>query len=271
MQTSFADTKSYGRMATPPGIPRPAGKMTRSAEKSQANVTTQTGQNLEDCASLLRILSDSFNQSFDILTDPSVVVNLCSQIVKGDGTISSCYIAGKMTALCIRQPSGKCMYTIPQGAVDIDVLGREDLDGYINKNQYNWFSRENSPSFLITVPVKADKSGIVSQVRVVASLVGFHISMCEDSFDHWLERYYTDVSDPPTPEECPTPDSMPDELHTTFGAEPMQRLRVRWLFELQGGVEDVSDPTAAAPTAISDSSMMDQLEEMLRQTLSLAG
>ncbi|KAI1341735.1 hypothetical protein F5Y15DRAFT_345992 [Xylariaceae sp. FL0016] len=231
----------------------------------------RSGKDIQQFTALLRAMLGDFVRSFDDLSDPKTLLKLWSQAAALPGNGSGpFYISGRVTAFCVHRANGERVYTPPQGPVEIEVLGWNMPGCETNGTIFHRVDSGTVPNAFVYVPVSMDRCGIVSRVRMLAGLVGIQISSSDESLDDGFAHCGAGVY-----QAGPSGFFMPATLDAKEKATPdlrsIQPLSVRWMFALSDGIEDVSDGVeiAAADTGADD--MVAKLEEILKESLTLAG
>ncbi|CAJ2510784.1 Uu.00g064090.m01.CDS01 [Anthostomella pinea] len=240
----------------------PGGAPQWSRITGHVDTVGQSGHDIDNFTSLMRLMLDDFIHSFDSLTDPKVIVDLwtkLAQLKRGSGPF---YLSGRISLYCITQADGSCVYTRPQGPVEIEVLGWNDPSCELEGMAYHRAEVGIVPNLFVSVPVRMDRSGAIFRLRMVAGLVGIQVS--NSDLVHCGPGSYQVGSDgwviPTTSLPQGNPKSEIDSVHP---------LSVRWMFELREGIEDVSDHIEAAHCGIDTDELVQKLEEIFRDSLTL--
>jgi hypothetical protein len=131
---------------------------------------------------LLKPVLRYFVMSFDSPTNPSVL-EFWSKIAHESGGSSPYYLSGWITAFCFWKPDGKCLYSSPEGKIELEGFNRRcpgcNLDGIL----YHKVNTDDIPDGHTAVPVTVDDNGHIYKTRMVAGSVGICVTSSGDMLD----------------------------------------------------------------------------------------
>ncbi|KAH9905383.1 hypothetical protein F4778DRAFT_705895 [Xylariomycetidae sp. FL2044] len=256
---------------------RPGMIQDRSKTTGCPDANLRLGQDIKQFTSLLKVMLNDFIRSFEGATDPGALLGIWSQVAQVSNGTGPYYIAGKIDAFYVRQPDGNSIiYTSPRGPIEIEVLGGKEPVCHLQGTVFHRVSGGAVPNVFVSVPAGLDKSGVISRIRMVAALVGLQVSSRDAPLDDDRMMRFSPGPYPPGPGAtlAPVPvviQPSKDAMATTRELETIQALSLRWIFELRDGIEDVSDYIEGPDMEFKVDDMMEELERLLNETLTLAG